>query len=303
VATRPPGGAAPASGRRSRRARFGSKRTRCQLFGPSPHRTVQVPSRIRRKVIRRPIQCECGVRSNNRIGPIRAPLMASLGQLETNCRNALISTGPATEEGKRRSRRNALHHGLTAETVVDVLEDPEDYKAFERSIAADFDAQTAVERELVLRLASLLWRLRRTTAIETGLLEIADHWDETAKRGETEATYSLGGANSPSRDCVQPLQGQAHSMSPLHPSDRDAGQGVRDQVWAWAVKPPTAGKAEIARRFIEVTIANSGAFDRLSRYENTLWRQVGAILLTLSASRFPYVSGRRRSRLQRTPWV
>jgi hypothetical protein len=39
-------------------------------------------------------------------------------------------------------------------------------------VTADFDAQTAVERELVLRLASLLWRLRRATAIETGLLQI-----------------------------------------------------------------------------------------------------------------------------------
>ena len=33
------------------------------------------------------------------------------------------------------------------------------------------NAQTAVERELVLRLASLLWRLRRATAIETGLFK------------------------------------------------------------------------------------------------------------------------------------
>ena len=228
--------------------------------------------------------------------------MTSLRQLEANRRNVLQSTGPVTEKGKRRSRRNALRHGLTAETVIDVLEDPEDYKAFERSIATDFDAQTAVERELVLRLASLLWRLRRATAIETGLLEIADRWDETAKLGETEATYSLGGANSQTTDCIQPLQSQAHSVSPLHPSDREAGQEVHDQVLAWAVKRPAAGKAEIARRFFDVTIANSGAFDRLSRYENTLWRQVGAILLTLSASRFPYVSRRGRSRLQRTPW-
>jgi hypothetical protein len=37
-------------------------------------------------------------------------------------------------------------------------------------------AQSAVERELVLRLASLLWRLRRATTMETGLFEIqADH--------------------------------------------------------------------------------------------------------------------------------
>ena len=35
--------------------------------------------------------------------------------------------------------------------------------AFETAITANYDAQSAVERELVLRLASLLWRLRRAT--------------------------------------------------------------------------------------------------------------------------------------------
>src|SRR5277367_2019074 len=72
----------------------------------------------------------------------------------------------------QRSRRNAVRHGLTAETVIGVLEDAEDYKAFEAAIIADYDAQSAVERELVLRLASLLWRLRRATTMETGLFEI-----------------------------------------------------------------------------------------------------------------------------------
>jgi hypothetical protein len=98
--------------------------------------------------------------------------MATLSQIEANRRNAFRSTGPKTEAGKRRSRRNAVRHGLTAKTVIDVLEDPEDYKAFELSVTADFDALTAVDRELILRLASLLWRLRRTIAIETGLLQI-----------------------------------------------------------------------------------------------------------------------------------
>ncbi len=37
------------------------------------------------------------------------------------------------------------------------------------SVTADYEAETAVERELVLRLASVLWRLRRATAIETVL--------------------------------------------------------------------------------------------------------------------------------------
>src|ERR1700691_3707228 len=102
--------------------------------------------------------------------------MTSFRQIEANRRNACKSTGPITQEGKQRSRCNAIRHGLTAETVIGALEDAEDYKAFEAAIIADYDAQSAVERELVLRLASALWRLRRATAMETGLFEIqADH--------------------------------------------------------------------------------------------------------------------------------
>jgi hypothetical protein len=98
--------------------------------------------------------------------------MTSFKQFEANRRNAHKSTGPTTEEGKQRSRCNAVRHGLTAETVIGALEDAEDYKAFEAAIAAGYDAQSAVERELVLRLASVLWRLRRATTIETGLFDI-----------------------------------------------------------------------------------------------------------------------------------
>jgi hypothetical protein len=98
--------------------------------------------------------------------------MTTLKQIEANRRNARHSTGPVSEEGKLRSRRNAFRHGLTAETIIAALEDAEDYRTFEAAIIADYDAQSAVERELVLRLASLLWRIRRATTMETGLFEI-----------------------------------------------------------------------------------------------------------------------------------
>src|SRR5438067_10774305 len=98
--------------------------------------------------------------------------MTSYKQIEANRCNARRSTGPITAEGKLRSRQNAVRHGLTAETVIGALEDAEDYKAFQAAVIADYEAQSAVERELVLRLASLLWRIRRATTIETGLFEI-----------------------------------------------------------------------------------------------------------------------------------
>src|SRR5438067_5855362 len=114
--------------------------------------------------------------------------MTSFRQIEANRRNAIRSTGPSTEAGKRRSRRNAIRHGLCAETVIENVEDIEDYRAFEAAVIADYDARTAVERELVLRLASLLWRLRRATAIETDLLRIQaeilqDRRDQTRSQG------------------------------------------------------------------------------------------------------------------------
>jgi hypothetical protein len=98
--------------------------------------------------------------------------MTSARQIAANRRNATKSTGPKSAQGEERSRHNALRHGLTAETVIGALEDAEDYRAFEEAIAAGFDAQSAVERELVLRLAGLLWRLRRTTRIEAGPFDI-----------------------------------------------------------------------------------------------------------------------------------
>src|SRR5262249_39634260 len=98
--------------------------------------------------------------------------MASERQIAANRQNATVSTGPRTKAGKNRSRRNALRHGLTAETVIDVIEDRAAYKALQRAIYADYRPRSNFELELVARLVSLTWRLRRAVAIETGLLSI-----------------------------------------------------------------------------------------------------------------------------------
>src|SRR5471032_1600329 len=125
--------------------------------------------------------------------------MSSLKQIEANRRNALKSTGPTTPEGKRRSRCNAVRHGLTAETVIAMIENAEDYQAFEATVTSDYDAESAVERELVLRLASVLWRLRRATGIETAIFESV-----TAEPGKLENGCSrltlIGGVDLPEQN-------------------------------------------------------------------------------------------------------
>jgi hypothetical protein len=69
--------------------------------------------------------------------------MSSFRQIEANRGNALKNCGPTTEDGKRRSRRNAVRHGLTAETIIVALEDIEDYEAFEAAITLDYDARSS----------------------------------------------------------------------------------------------------------------------------------------------------------------
>jgi len=197
--------------------------------------------------------------------------MTSFRQIEANRRNARLSTGPVTEEGKRKSRQNALRHGLTAETAIDALEDAEDYAAFEMAVAADYDAQSAVERELVLRLASLLWRLRRATAIESGLFSIqAKHLLQFRRRRQ---------AHRDRQKIIDELCETADaSGNDLRP-DQDLARGFD----ARAPSPDALADQtdDLTRAFVRLSNLPTYPLDRLSRYEATLWRQACQILLAL----------------------
>jgi len=196
--------------------------------------------------------------------------MTSYRQIEANRRNALKSTGPKTEAGKQASRRNAVRHGLTAETVIGVLEDAEDYKAFEAAITADYDAQSAVERELVLRLASLLWRLRRATTMETGLFEI-----QTWRLGDYRQSRQL--LPDP-RDVIDAVFGRADSASPHAVSHSVVS---KMETVSNSGKNADAPNVDFAHCFLRLANLPNFALDRLSRYEATLWRQAGRILHAL----------------------
>lgn len=216
--------------------------------------------------------------------------MTSFRQLAANRRNASKSTGPRTDKGKQRSRCNAVRHGLTTETVIGALEDAEDYKAFEAAITADYDVQSAVERELVLRLASLLWRLRRATTIETGLFEIqAEHQREIRNEchvapASRQIVFAFVG-----QDSVQPNNLASFSQESTEREPRHAQEPGRTGV---SLDP----SADLARCFLRIANLPNFALDRLSRYEAALWRQAGQILFALDFldRRKPHERGRRR---------
>jgi len=194
--------------------------------------------------------------------------MSSFRQIEANRRNAQLSTGPLTEEGKKRSRQNAVRHGLTAETVIDALEGAEDYAAFEMAVTADHDAQSAVERELVLRLASILWRLRRATAIETGLfrLQARQLLQFRARRQDYRDRQKI----------VDEMDWHAVAEGEIpHHEQNAADLASASPDW------PANQSDGLTRAFVGLNNLPTCPLDRLSRYEAALWRQACQILFTL----------------------
>ena len=202
--------------------------------------------------------------------------MTTEKQIIANQHNAKHSTGPRTESGRRRSRRNAVRHGLTAETVIDILEDAADYRAFERAIKSDYSPQTAIEGQLVSRLASLLWRLRRAVIVESGLLNM---------QAET--------IQSP---CARPtseydVDRLSIFRKLLHSSDVETPMS-KQQVATENIRIDSNGtetnqtNANIARSFLRLTNLDNGIFERLGRYEINLWRQTAQTLLLLSSIEF-----------------
>jgi hypothetical protein len=97
--------------------------------------------------------------------------MASTRQIEANRANAKMSTGPKSKDGKARSRMNSRKHGLTAKMLIIVDECADDFDELRTDLMEDFAPQSAMECELVERLAGIAWRLRRVPFFEAAILD------------------------------------------------------------------------------------------------------------------------------------
>ena len=139
---------------------------------------------------------------------------------------------------------------------------------------------------MVLRLASLLWRLRRATAMETGLFEIQAAYLRELRQGRQTQTKSqeiiyarFGWVDSADADPDRASYGITN------------GTEARPSSGSKSVDPTT----DLARCFLRLANLPNFALDRLSRYEAILWRQVGQMLFALDAldRRKPQDRGRR----------
>jgi hypothetical protein len=198
--------------------------------------------------------------------------MATDKQIVANRQNAKYSTGPRTEYGKRRSRRNAVRHGLSAETLIDVHEDPIAYRTLERAINADYRPRTNFELELVARLVSLLWRLRRAVAIESGLLDI---------HGDSAHDHKVSNGQAFDEDRLSIF----YNLIPSLGSQDTSAFEQQKRKHLGTERMQHFARTKVARSHLSSSFLSldSTIFDRLGRYEASLWRQIIQTILLLNA--------------------
>ena len=116
--------------------------------------------------------------------------MISQARLESNRLNAKKSTGPRSEEGKRRSSMNAITHGMTAK--ISLLPD-EDEAAFERRMfewVRDYGPRSDGELFQARRAVYCSWQVERARRSQSARLcfQAETALDEKRKLEQREAT-------------------------------------------------------------------------------------------------------------------
>ena len=91
----------------------------------------------------------------------------SPAQLKAARSNGAKSNGPTTSEGKARSAKNSLKHGLNGGDVVIPGESQEDFDTLYADLVAHYRPSGEMETDLVLEIASSRWRLRRVQQMES----------------------------------------------------------------------------------------------------------------------------------------
>ena len=198
---------------------------------------------------------------------------------------------------RRRSRRRGWRDGIADQTVVRTLEDARSYRAFERALVAGVDPRSMLELALAHRLASLLWRLRRASAIETGLFEF-------------QVESRAGRRQDPSRGSSQPgalpipTRANGHKIAPSSNEPDDSLAPAHDQEPLSRSTPlgPRSKTHAIAQCFLRLSNLDPTLLDRVGSYEARLWRQAAQTIWTLEAMRQPPMRQRLRHRATPFAW-
>lgn len=92
-----------------------------------------------------------------------------------NKKNAALSTGPVTLEGKQRASLNALRHALTGQTIVLPSDDMDAYRKSCSRFHTELKPLGLLEVTAVQTMADTQWRLDRIRAMENNIFSLGFH--------------------------------------------------------------------------------------------------------------------------------
>jgi hypothetical protein len=139
-----------------------------------------------------------------------------------------------------------------------------------------------IELALAHRLASLLWRLRRASAIESGLFEIQGELLSARRQAPSRGPRQPG--------TLQTASGAYGHNNPPDSKGRDDPTTSDRRPLSTSVRPPLAAWSNsraIAQCFLRLSNLDPTLLDRLGSYEARLWRQTAQTIGTLEAMRQP----------------
>ncbi len=166
-------------------------------------------------------------------------MSCSAAQLESNRKNAQMSTGPRSPEGKARSASNSYQHGLTGEGVVLPHEDAEEFDNLRATLETEMKPKNTLARESLTHLALLMLKMTRGALHEAKALAFrtrhAEAEFDAARLSESDHLYSWI-ANEPATNARR-LRGSPEGLDLLI----GAIKGLLDDLshpygmrWGWS---------------------------------------------------------------------
>jgi hypothetical protein len=149
-----------------------------------------------------------------------------------NTANAQLSTGPRTEEGKRRSSQNARTHGLTAHHPVIPDEDRAAFDQLRTQLQAETKPQGALQQIVFEELIHAAWNLCRVRTLEAELNPSApDAQLDRLARHHTRLERAF-----------------FRALRELKALQTDAALSLTLPSYFMKIAPPLASRAQIAKR-------------------------------------------------------
>jgi hypothetical protein len=189
--------------------------------------------------------------------------VATEAQIEANRRNAQLSTGPRSINGKARVAANALKHRLTAKTIVLPNEEPDEFEAFRNALCDDLDPEGAMEELLVQKIVADAWRIMRTLKLY-GTVHEREKLVRMAEeiRNELSSCYKEPEPYYSTNIYYDPPQ----EVDPKHREKHQKARAELDEV-NLELEKPTLNVTRVMEKYAD-------GFDRLRRHEEALSRSL-----------------------------